>query len=215
MTTVAAAYSSCKPSIACQEFLDLASADYIQESSGLTPPVSTEDGLRLYRLLVSRRDVYVPQCALGAEDVVAAIDNQLSVARQYENRSATLYRLHTIFNSSEAKASRVIICKFPVKLPFPVHSVLQRASKSRHVHSNRVPGRLAGRHVIICACVNTYSLYTSYSVLGLRSVMTTALDSDERLHSEVGLKQERERTSHVRVRYARRHRLQRRTQRKP
>ena len=93
------------------------------------------------------------------------------------------------YNSSEAKASRVIICKFPVKLPFPVHSVLQRASKSRHVHSNRVPGRLAGRHFIICACVNTYSLYTSYSVLGLRSVMTTALDSDERLHSEVGLKQ--------------------------
>ena len=29
-------------------------------------------------------------------------------------------------------------------------------------------------------------------MLGLRSVMTTALDSDERLHSEVGLKQERE-----------------------
>ena len=28
------------------------------------------------------------------------------------------------------------------------------------------------------------------SVLGLRSVMTTALDSDERLHSEVSLKQE-------------------------
>ena len=48
-------------------------------------------------------------------------------------------------SSSEAKASRVIICKFPVKL------------------------------------------------LGLRSVMTTALDSDERLHSEVGLKQERTR----------------------
>ena len=114
-------------------------------------------------------------------------------------------------NSSEAKASRVIICKFPVKLPFPVHSVLQIASKSRHVHSNRVPGR----HFIICACVNTYSLYTSYSVLGLRSVMTTALDIDERLHSEVGLKQERERTSHVRVSYARRQRLQRRTQRKP
>ena len=39
--------------------------------------------------------------------------------------------------------SRVIICKFPVKLPFPVHSGLQRASKSRHVHSNGVPGRLA------------------------------------------------------------------------
>ena len=78
------------------------------------------------------------------------------------------------FYSSEAKDSRVIICKFPVKLPFPVHSVLQRALKSRHVHSNRVPGRLAGRHFIICACVNTYSLYTFYSVLGLRSVMTTA-----------------------------------------
>ena len=37
----------------------------------------------------------------------------------------------------------------------------------------------------LCTC-------TSYSVLG--SVMTTALDSDERLHSEVGLKQEGERT---------------------
>ena len=40
--------------------------------------------------------------------------------------------------------------------------------------------------------IRTYSFYTSCSVLGLRSVMTTALDSDERLHSEVGLKQERE-----------------------
>ena len=57
-------------------------------------------------------------------------------------------------NSSEAKASRVIIYKFPVKLPFPVHSGLQRASTSRHVHSNGVPGR----HSIICACVNTYSV---------------------------------------------------------
>ena len=27
-------------------------------------------------------------------------------------------------NSSEAKASRVIIYKFPVKLPFPVHTVV-------------------------------------------------------------------------------------------
>ena len=86
-------------------------------------------------------------------------------------------------NSSEAKASRVTICKFPVKLPFPVHSGLQRASKSRHVHSSRVPGRHSA-----------HSLYTSYSVLGLRSVMMTALDSDARLHSEVGLKHERERT---------------------
>ena len=31
-------------------------------------------------------------------------------------------------------------------------------------------------------------------MLGLRSVMTTTLDSDEILHSEVGLKHERERT---------------------
>ena len=31
-------------------------------------------------------------------------------------------------NSIEAKASRVIICKFPVKLPFPIYSELQRAS---------------------------------------------------------------------------------------
>ena len=44
----------------------------------------------------------------------------------------------------------------------------------------------ADGHSFICACVNTYSLYT----LGLRSVMTTALDNDERLHSEVSLKQE-------------------------
>ena len=34
-----------------------------------------------------------------------------------------------------------------------------------------------------------------HSVFGLRSVLTTALDSDERLHSEVGLKQERESTT--------------------
>ena len=45
-------------------------------------------------------------------------------------------------NSIEAKASRVIICKFPVKLPFPVYSGLQRASTSRHIHSDGVPGRL-------------------------------------------------------------------------
>ena len=48
--------------------------------------------------------------------------------------AATCRRVVVLLNSSEA-----IICKFPVKLPFPVHSVLQRASKSRHVHSNRVP----------------------------------------------------------------------------
>ena len=100
--------------------------------------------------------------------------------------------LDTLINSSEAKASRVIICKFPVKFPFPVHSGLQRASKSRHVHSNRVPGRLAGRsafnHLRMCQYV--FALYILFT---LRSVMTTALDSDERLHSEVGLKQERTR----------------------
>ena len=40
-------------------------------------------------------------------------------------------------------------------------------------------------------CQYVFALYaSSYSVLGLRSVMTTALDSDERLHSEVSLKQE-------------------------
>ena len=40
-------------------------------------------------------------------------------------------------------------------------------------------------------CQYVFALYASYhSVLGLRSVMTTALDSDERLHSEVSLKQE-------------------------
>ena len=84
----------------------------------------------------------------------------------------------------DARASSIIICKFPVKLPFPVYSGLQRASTSRHIHSPagcRLPS--PDRHCIMCACVhvNTYSLYTSYSVLGLRSVMTTALDSDERL----------------------------------
>ena len=92
-----------------------------------------------------------------------------------------------IYNSSEAKASRVIIYKFPVKLPFPIHSGLQRASKSRHVHSN---GVLYGRHSIICACVNAYSLYT------VLSLMTTASDCNcnEKFRGEVDLNQERERT---------------------
>ena len=99
-------------------------------------------------------------------------------------------------NSIEAKASRVIIFKFPVKLPFPVHSGLQRASKSRHVHSNGVLyGRRAFHHLSMCQYV--FALYASYSVLGLRSVMATALNSDERLHSEVSLKQEQ---SNVRTR---------------
>ena len=90
-----------------------------------------------------------------------------------------------MINSSEAKASRVIICKFPVKLPFPVYSGLQRASTSRHLHSDGVPGRPALHHVRMCQYV-----FAPYIVFGLRSVMTTALDSDERLHSEVSLKQE-------------------------
>ena len=37
-------------------------------------------------------------------------------------------------------------------------------------------------------------------MLYLRSVMTTALDSDERLYSEVGLKQEREKKEQGNVR---------------
>ena len=56
-------------------------------------------------------------------------------------------------NSSEALASRVIICKFPAKLPFPVHSGLQRASKSRHVHSNGTAGRWAFHHLRTCQYV--------------------------------------------------------------
>ena len=39
-------------------------------------------------------------------------------------------------------------------------------------------------------CQYVFAVNASYSVLGLPSVMTTALDSDERLHSEVSLKQE-------------------------
>ena len=49
------------------------------------------------------------------------------------------------------------------------------------------------------------------------TVMTTALDSDERLHSDVGLKQEKERTTQRTVRektLRSGERLQRRTQRK-
>ena len=60
-------------------------------------------------------------------------------------------------------------------------------------------------------CQYVFALYASYSVLGLRSVMTTALDSDERLHSEVSLKQEQ---GYVRTREdveERGERLQRRT----
>ena len=77
------------------------------------------------------------------------------------------------FNSSEAKASRVIIYKFPVKLPFPIHSGLQRASKSRHVHSNGVQyGRPAFHHLRMCQCV-----FTLYSTV--LSLMTTASDCNE------------------------------------
>ena len=74
-----------------------------------------------------------------------------------------------LVNSSEAKASRVIIYKFPVKLPFPVYSGLQRASTSRHIHSDGVPGWPAFHHVRMCQHV--FALY---------SALTTALDSDER-----------------------------------
>ena len=53
-------------------------------------------------------------------------------------------------------------------------------------------------------------------MLGLRSVMTTALDSDERLHNEVGLKQERESITDldiVQSAYGRMNYLKRRRQR--
>ena len=56
---------------------------------------------------------------------------------------------------------------------------------SRHVHSN---GVLYGRHSIICACVNAYSLYT------VLSLMPVASDCNKKFHSEVHLNQERERT---------------------
>ena len=55
-----------------------------------------------------------------------------------------------------------------------------------------------------------------HSVFGLRSVMTTALDSDESLHSEVGLKQERESTTDLDIiqsSYGRMNYLKRRRQR--
>ena len=63
-------------------------------------------------------------------------------------------------NSSEAKASRVIICKFQVKLPFPVYSGLQRASTSRHIHSDGVPGWPAG---IVRMCQYVFALYILFS----------------------------------------------------
>ena len=74
-------------------------------------------------------------------------------------------RKYTILrgNSSEAKASRLIICKFPAKLPFPVHSGLQRASKSRYVQSNgvRPAGRRAFHHLRMCQYV--FALYILFS----------------------------------------------------
>ena len=86
-----------------------------------------------------------------------------------EVRSWAENKLNNGNNSSEAKASRVIIYKFPVKLPFPVYSGLQRASTSRHIHSDGVPGWPAFHHVRMCQHV--FALY---------SALTTALDSDER-----------------------------------
>ena len=72
--------------------------------------------------------------------------------------------------------------------------------------------RPVGRHSTICACVNAYSLY---KVLSLHSVMTTASDCNEKFHSEVDLKQERERTRQRKREDVRSgERLQRRTQRK-
>ena len=50
-----------------------------------------------------------------------------------------------------------------MKLPFPIHSGLQRASKSRHVHSKRVPGRLAGwpvfHHLSMCQSIHVRSIH--------------------------------------------------------
>ena len=69
--------------------------------------------------------------------------------------------------SSEAKASRVIICKFPVKLPFPVYSGLQRASTSRHIHSDGVPGRPAG---IVRMCQYVFALYILSLVPDVRAL---------------------------------------------
>ena len=70
---------------------------------------------------------------------------------------------------------------------------------------------LAGRHCIMCQYV-----FALYIVFGLRSVITTALDSDESLHSEVGLRQERESTSDLDIiqsAYGRTNCLKRRRQR--
>ena len=75
-----------------------------------------------------------------------------------------------------------------MKLPFPVYR-----EPDTYIRKVSPAGRPAFHHLRICQYV--FAIYTSYSVLGLRSVMTTALDSDERLHSEVGLKQERESTT--------------------
>ena len=131
----------------------------------------------------SRRPTKVQQknvcfCVLCTVMVSACI-------QYFRNRRYLIRAKLCASNSSEAKASRVIIYKFPVTLPFPVYSGLQRASKSRHVHSNGVLyGRRAFHHLRMCQYA--FALYASYSVLGLRSVMTTALDSDERLHSELG-----------------------------
>ena len=59
-------------------------------------------------------------------------------------------------------------------------------------------------------------VFALYIVFGLRSVMATALDSDESLHSEVGLRQERESTSDLDIiqsAYGRTNYLKRRRQR--
>ena len=88
----------------------------------------------------------------------------------------------------EVKSPREIILKFPVKLPVSGLYIVGSREPRRPATYIPTVSRRAFHHLRMC------SLYTSYSVLGLRSVMTTALDSDERLHSEVGLKQEREGT---------------------
>ena len=84
-----------------------------------------------------------------------------------------LHELLHFASSSEAKASRVIIFKFPVT---------SGTREPRRPNAGRVPcSRLAGQHSIICACVNIHSPHP------IQYLMTTALATQQR-HSEVGLK---------------------------
>ena len=84
---------------------------------------------------------------------VSEFISEISRLRHHVLQYACVLCVRKVIYSSEAKASRVIICKFPVKLPFPVYSGLQRASTSRHIHSDGVPGRPALHHVRMCQYV--------------------------------------------------------------